>query len=396
MRILFAWEMGNNFGHATQIGALARLLKHKKADVWIALKNPAAAASFADEFPDRILQAPYHPVTPGRRRSRTYAEGLVPCGYGSVDTLVPLISAWRGLFSLVKPDILVTEAAPTALLASRGMKIKRMAFGRGFDVPPPDTPMPVMRYWEKHDAADIRRREKTILQTINTALERLRLKPLAAFREMMDTNNEFLCTFRELDHYHDREDAEYYGPLYTTDTGLALEWNKKTTKRIFAYLSAGKPFAATLEALRRLPDDYDVIVVATGIPAEIQKNLAKPSLRIIPGHVRLDRILPACDLVISNGNSGMCSAAALAGVPMLMLPLHVEQIMSARAVGRTGMGLSLLGPATPDDVSRKIGQILSDKKFQEAAKALAQKYTKSSPEATARNIVQKIMGKAAA
>jgi hypothetical protein len=392
MRILFAWEMGKNFGHATQIAEIARILLKRKADIYIALKNPAAGMPFMKEFEGRILQAPYHPPQmPKGWKSLTYAEGLVPCGYMNADQLTPVIAAWRGLYNLVKPDILVTQAAPTALLAARDTDIKRMTFGRGFDVPPLSDPMPVFRYWQQHDTEVIRKREDRLVKTINESLKRLRAKPLKNFAQAIETDKEFLCTFKELDHYKERNDSKYYGALFSTNTGERIEWRMKALRRIFVYMDPSRPpFAVCMEALRKLPESFDVIAACPGLPATAIKKLEKSSLRIVGGPVMLENLLEDCSLAITNGSSGLCHGLALAGIPMLMLPLHVEQIMSARAVGRSGMGLALLGQLTPAHIATKIEQILADDKFTDNAKDVARRYKKYTSANVAKTLADEI------
>ncbi len=394
MRILFAWEMGHNYGHAAQIAAVARAMSRRGRDVWLALKNPAACMAFSKDFPGRILQAPYYPLRPGRTRRPplTYAEGLIPCGYDSADNLYPLIESWRALYDLVKPNALVVQAAPTALLAARGLKFKRMAFGKGFDMPPLVAPMLPFQYWKKNDDDTIKRGEVEIINVINKALSRAGAKPIKKFSEMLETNKNFLCTFRELDHYPNREKAVYDGPLFETGEGEKIEWRKGEARRILAYVRPGRPvFGACVEALRKLPAGYDVILSAPGLPKEAKKKLETASFRIVHGPVRLDGLLKKCDLGVSHAGGGLANALALNGIPMLMLPLHIEQVMSARAVGRAGMGRALIGRIGPQHITEKINYLLSEKKYKEAAQRFAAQHKNFSPEKLAKKIADEIV-----
>ncbi len=390
--------MGHNYGHATQIGAVARALSaaRRNVQIWVALKTPAAATELGWDFPHRILQAPYHPVKPGRRSppALTYAQGLIPCGYENADTLYPLIESWRSLYDLVKPDVLVAQAAPTALLAARDMKFKRMAFGKSFDMPPLADPMPPLYYWKKNDMNVIKRHEAAMTGMINKALARARMKPLKKFYDMLEADKNFLCTFEEFDHYPQREGADYLGALYETGSGAGMKWEGTNRKRIFAYMRPGPPvFSACLEALRKLPAHYDAILAAPGMPEATRKKMQTPSLRISPSPLNLDALLPTCDLMINHASAGLCCAVAMAGVPMLMLPLHIEQLMFARAVGRAGMGLSLVGQVESQHIAGKITALLAEPKFRDNAQKFSAKYKKSSPDKVAKAIADEIYGK---
>lgn len=396
MRVLFAWEMGHNYGHASQIGMVAEALHKRGAQIWLALKNPGAGLELGWNFPCRILQAPYHPLKAGRRGppSLTYAEGLAPCGYDSADHLYPLIEAWRSLYDLVKPDALVVQAAPTALLAARGVKFKRFAFGKSFDMPPATTPMQPFYYWKKNDLDAIKRREVAMTGIINQALARARMKPIKRFCDILEADKNFLAVFKELDHYPHRENADYLGGLYESGSGAKIDWKNKGGRRIFAYMRPGPPvFGACLEALCRLPAGYDALLAAPGMPEDIRKKMETPSLRIVSGPVRLEALLPSCELLINHASAGLCCATAMAGVPMLMLPLHVEQLMFARAVGRAGIGRALVGKVEPQHIGDKITAMLGDPSFKANADKMAANYKGFTPEKLAKSVADEIYGK---
>lgn len=396
MRVLFAWEMGKNYGHVTQIADVAAELASRGVEIYMALQSPAAMRPFAGKFDYHLLQAPYHPVRPprkgeGRMMPQIYPDDLLPCGYANPDDLSAQVRCWRSLYDLVRPDALLTQAAPTALLAARGMKFKTAQLGRSYDVPPLDSPMPPLRYWEEPDKKNMQAREDAVLKNINEALESLKLSKLKRFRDMMETDMTFLCTIAELDHYPERKGVEYYGPFVKTDSGESYSWNKGAAKRILAYIRPnGAGFESCLKALASLPPDHDIIVAAPGIPEGVRKKLSRDNLGIIDGPVRLDKLLPDCDLAVSHGSAGICCALALAGVPMLMLPGHVEQLMFARAVGRTGAGRGLVGRYGGRDILKLMGVMLTDLQFRENAKALARKYASFSPADLAVRIADEI------
>ncbi len=380
MRILFAWEMGKNYGHVTQIADIASLLARKKGmEIFIALQNPSAGALFLKEKNFKILQAPFHPVRPGGPRVKPliYSDDLLPCGYDTADNLYPLIACWKSLYDLVKPHLLVAQAAPTALLAARGGGFARAAMGRSYDMPPLTKPFMPLRHWEKNDTRETARREDAMLETVNIALKRAGMKPLKHLSDMLAADRQFLCTFRELDHYPDRPKTDYYGPFTTTNTGFDIKWRSNAQNRILAYIRPGPPaFDACLRALRNAPTGYgyDIIVAAPGLPDDACVKLSTPDLRVVNKAVRLDKLLPDCDLGISYASAGMSSTLALAGIPSLMFPQHIEQLMFARSMARQKFGVILGVKPEPAQIAAAIKHILTTPEYRESTRALARKY----------------------
>lgn len=395
MRVLFAWEMGKNYGHVTQIVDVAKELSARGMEITMALQRPEILRNFAGGLECRLMQAPYCPVTPPPEEKRAaplcYPDDLLPCGYDDPMKIAAMVSCWRSLYELAKPDILVAQAAPTTLLSARGTGIKTAVIGNGYDVPPSTGPMPPLRYWEDMNEKVLAAHEARVLDNINAAMKLLALPEMEKFSDAIKADAAFLCTFRELDHYPVRSEPEYYGPFTKTDSGADMTWNQSAKKKILAYLRPGTPaFAAAVNAMMRLPADHDIILAAPGIAAATVGQAEKANLRIADGPVRLDRLMKDCDLGIHHASAGIGSALALAGVPALMLPNHIEQMMFARAVGRAGLGRGLVGHLGEKDVLRTIGYILTEPQFRDKARAFAAKYRNFDPDALPGRIADRI------
>ena len=55
----------------------------------------------------------------------------------------------------------------------------------------------------------------------------------------------------------------------------------------------------------------------------------------------MDMVTSQCDLGITNGSSSTTAQFLLAGKPVLMMPLHVEQLLSSRAIAAAGYGITV-------------------------------------------------------
>src|SRR5208337_1246155 len=72
----------------------------------------------------------------------TYAHVLHNIGFDDPRPLAGLMEGWRSLFMAIRPDFVVFEHSPTALLAARGLAVRKMLIGTGFTIPPPVYPFP--------------------------------------------------------------------------------------------------------------------------------------------------------------------------------------------------------------------------------------------------------------
>ena len=409
MRVLLVWEIGRNLGNVTKLVEIGRALSRKrgknKPELFFALQNPAIISSYASDLECQVLQAPFHAPSenegPARGPALIYPDDLRPWGYDNPKILAGQVQAWRSLFDLVKPKVLVAQSAPTALLAAKGMNIKTLTFGTGYDVPPAVSPMAPMRYWEQIDPPVLVGREEHLLRNINRALNELTLPVIPSFADILEVDVELLTTFEELDHYPARAKLtggkpKYIGPFYNLDVGQPLTWNKKAKARILASVVPGmQHFQTCLQALTALPEHYDVVVSVPGIPEKVKAQLERPGLRVVDGPVRLDGLLKACDLGISNASPALASAFAAHGVAQLLLPGTIEQLMFARALGRTNSSRGMVGEFGPQQIISLIERLLSEGEFKKAAQILARKYKGFQSGNLASNIASEIVKLAA-
>jgi UDP:flavonoid glycosyltransferase YjiC (YdhE family) len=89
--------------------------------------------------------------------------------------------------------------------------------------------------------------------------------------------------------------------------------------------------------------------------------------------VDMDEICRSCDAVLCQSGSGTVATALQAGKPVVMLPMHMEQLLFARRVQALGAGLHL----TEDRIEQLEGclqRVLTQQSFTEAASAFARRY----------------------
>ena len=103
---------------------------------------------------------------------------------------------------------------------------------------------------------------------------------------------------------------------------------------MFAYLRMFPHIEGLLRFLRS--SQLNVLVQSDDFPVDRRLLYITERLRFVTGPCDVASAMSTCDLAITNGNHGMTCAALLAGKPVLMIPIVIEQYLLARRVAETG------------------------------------------------------------
>src|SRR5687768_10010641 len=120
-RVLLAWELGAGTEHLAHLLPLALRMRARGHEPVFAVSDVTRAEALLGAHGLPYLQAPmWQPRLP---RSAvvpcSYSEILHHYGYLDAEGLLGLVKAWREIYALVEPRVVLFEHAPTALLASR-------------------------------------------------------------------------------------------------------------------------------------------------------------------------------------------------------------------------------------------------------------------------------------
>ena len=315
-RIAFAWELGAELGHAMSCSAVARLLHARGHRIAFMFRELHQLAFLSDTSPYDIFQAPVS-VSEGRGAPIpvSYADILVGCGYDRPGQVTGLLGGWLALLGRWQPrPIVVTDFAPTALLAARMLGVKRVCYGNGFSIPPQLSPLPAFRYDEPVSPERVLEADARALAGANAALARFGGTPMRHLCEQFQTDEDFLATFPELDSYGNRPLSGYWGPRFNVESGASVHWPAGPGKRVIVYVKKNLPqFDALFAALAASPHR-----IAAFIP-EIDKArrdaLASPRRIVSDRPMRLAPLLEECDLFVSHGGQHLRRHAHVGSAP---------------------------------------------------------------------------------
>ena len=389
--ILFAWELGQSLGHITTLLPLALQLRQRGHEVVFVVRDTHSAELLLAPHDIRWYQAPVsmQAKIPGQRAAHNYAEILLNCGYREPVALAGLIAGWQHLFAVLKPALTVFEHSPTALLASRGLAMKRVITGMGFFVPPLVTPFPDLYARNPLAPAELLASEALALANINLALARRKLPALSALTDMFEADQTCLASFAELDHYRERAPCQYWGPQYVDDTGAEITWPDNGRKRIFMYLRPHLGgFERLLSQLRLL--ECEALILAPGIAPALMARYHSKHIRFSQSLHKLASLAGQCDLVVSYGGLGTLAPCLLAGIPLLLLPQYQEQRMMAQRVVELGAALAIERVTPATDFVAPLRQLLTHPHYREAAQAFAAKHAGYHPAQAAQRMADEV------
>ena len=388
-RIAFAWEMGGELGHAMACNSLALAMRargHRVAFMFRELHGlthlPTIAAQDIFQAPVSISEGEGHP-TPS-----SLADIMLGCGYDRPQHLAGILAGWFSIFGRWKPDLVVCDFSPTALLAARVMGLRRVSYSNGFALPPRVTPLPAFRFDQGVSPEKLAQSDARALATVNGALARFGVAPLNALAQQLETDEDFLATFPELDSYMKRPTSGYWGPRVSFDVGAEVRWPEGHGKRIAVYLKQSMPHIdVVIDVLATGP--HRVAAFIPDLNAARTAKLRSPSRIVSERPIRLGPLLKDCDLFLSHGGNA-CPGSLMLGVPQMVFPSQYEQFLTGYRVANLGAG-AWVGPEAPAaSVASALAQVLGDPSFKKAAKAYAARYPDYSPAEQQRRILNRL------
>ena len=374
--IHLAWELGGGLGHAGRLKTLSHALLARGHQVSLSLRDLGHTRRLLAVLPVPKFQAPVwlHRTMGMPANQASLAEILIPSGYLEAAGLDGLVDGWRALFSATRPDLVVGDYAPTALLAARSLGLPTASVGIGFYSPPPGRALPDLRPWEQLGTARLAAAEAHLLRTANAVLAGHRAPALARACDLLLGDLPLLCTWPELDHYgRPAASAQWYGPNFVPQTGTAPYWPEGSGPKVFAYLKREhEAHGAVLQALADagcrvccyLPE------VASGMAPPVMA----PAIVYSRTPVSLDAAMAEADLCVCHGGEATLVQALLAGVPVLMLPMQLEQFLICQRVDVGGAGINAARLPWPVAWPAVVSRILGEGRYRAAAKAFATRH----------------------
>jgi hypothetical protein len=393
-RILLCWEIGTDYQHLLSLQSIARFYQGKGHEVWVAGREVTKLRRLFSDVKINVIQAPHSDSAAElgveKQAPRSYADFLRRCGFHHSDALSGLMSAWRSMFSFIKPDLLLCDHAPVALLAARGLlrggrygqdrnsPVAKIAVGMPFSVPDDNRPAGVF-FAGDLAKSDIVRYEDDIVKVINKVCIEFSIPCINNLADLLsDFDQCIFQTYSELDHYGyrshvQRDKTTYVGTVVPDFTEPALFPHFRGPK-IYCHVKGTVETPVLLKTLQAI--ECSAIVLADGIPSAIINAHKSRHILYVDKPVNMQDVLSQSTFAILNGGINSVSLFMKGGIPVALFPLHIEQFLMAKRVEALNAGLqlnltdvdsALQGLQKVNSRQKKIAAGLFEEKYQTAS-----------------------------
>ncbi len=372
-RILVGYERGDNLGHYRRLAPVAEALAARGHQVTFFLRNPYDCRNELTRNPLPFIPSPdLVPPNPAERepkRMGAYSDIMVYCGFGRLELLYPATLAWRTIFDQVRPDLIVCDHSPVACFAAYG-RIPVVQVGDGFTIPPAQGETFPGFQPKKTATVD----PQLITAVMNEVQSRLGGPTVPCVTAPLRTAGRLICTLKGLDPYKDLRQDPVVGPT----EGLQAPMPLPDKPGIFAYLGIEhRNTPKMLEVLKQM--DVPVEAYVRGMTPQTAKKYVRPGMKFYKAPQPIDQVLARASLAIHHGGSGMCLACCSAGRPQIALPIHEETLLNSQALGRVGVGRTLLPKDLENGGPEKVMEVLEDPKRRERSAIIAEEIRSAGP-----------------
>lgn len=393
-RVLYAWEMGAGLGHVAAFLPIASALREQGCEIVCAVRDTGTAAPLLSTRRIPWLQAPFLSETPVSAPLQSYTDILLRHGFADADRLLGHVGAWLSIFELFRPQVLVADHSPAALLAAKIAGLPTMLFGTGFCCPPASAPMLTMRPWEKPDREALARSEETARRTMAQVASVLGGPAPNSVGELVSAEETTVLGFPEVDHYPERArispQARYWGVIGDAGVGQRPQWPAAPGRRLFVYVRPAYPHLnALFTALVELGQPS--IVYCPGLDPERQAALRQHAhLNVATAPLDLSIVFAEADAAVTNGSFSSSTGFLQAGKPVLVLPTQLEQFLFGWRVEQNQIGLLAASDRPPTDLLTRLYRVANDPAIRQNVAAFAARYRDFDQQHVVGNIVQRI------
>jgi len=377
-RILFALEIGGNSGHIGRAMAMARAATRRGCITAISASDIAALKRFAgDDLDMPVFQTAKPPSgDENNRPSINHAEILIRFfGYDNESALLGMVSQWLATIDEFKPSVIVSDYAPTAVIAARIRGIRVVSICSGFGIPPDTVPMPSFFRNQAITSGVLLSLEYRALSSVNAIMSKFGRPSFNRLSLLFNTDTVIIDNPLDLDLWGGIKGRFYTGGIAHDDTKshVRLEWPQERPQgsvRILSYLHAhSRGLVQALEAMNR--SGADVICTVAGLSDEAAMAFCSNRMLVTNRRINVYDLVTDATVALSYGGAGFIRMAINAGAPLVLVSDIVEQMLNSTKIVSLGAGKLVNPSASSNDILEAINTVASNESYRAAAMKFA-------------------------
>ncbi len=400
MRVLYSWEWGAGAGHLRRFAPLAKHLIQRGHEVIVVARDLAPLQRMQRTIGWIPIAAPVQMMPPQRPIAQPeHLQELVwNLGWDSPDAIESQILGWKGIFKLLSPDVLLADFGLASLAVAHSLDVPAYRIGTGYTCVPTGSQPPSLPQLSQSPVGALppdqlqelvsrKQASQQILGWLHQSLANVGLRPDCSWSTLLTSEHQtLLATVGPLDPYAsyraELKGTEYLG-WWGAQTGIEPRWHGNDAigiatpgahagaKRVVAYLKPFSMLPALLDELVRRR--IQVALVGDGIHFAANDPRWNGMVSIQSQMIDWKAAARQCDFVVCNANHGTTAACLSLGLPLLAVPLFLEQRITAAAIEQQNWGVAV-DPRQPATFGMAIDQLLSGPQYREGAIRFAQQY----------------------
>jgi hypothetical protein len=332
-RVLLAYEFGAGRTHVSHLLSVAGRLREAGVECLATLYDLRSAP----EWEAQGIPVVQNYLWPGWKRwaphdddrpDRGFVDILGNLGFGRADAVAGAMAHYDGLFTLFRPDLVITENAFGALLAARG-RVPAIACGFNQLLPPP-----LGEGFPTFDDRPPSWPDEDVLPGLNAGLVAGARPPLACMRELLAVDAVLPFGPDAFDLYRAMRPAPVL-PVHVK--GFVPGTRAGGREEIFVYLqNTATQMPAVLAALLTLRRPMRAYLPDAGVA---ERDLLAGAGAVIEDRpVPIGLILERSRCVLHHGGVGLACALLAAGMPQVILSKELDNQAPGRFVAENGFG----------------------------------------------------------
>lgn len=373
--VVLCSEAGGGRGHMVKLSIVARALR-PMAEI-VALVGRTDQAHVLMPFCKAIYPATKLRLIGAERVRREFLDGregrlalnwpswLTKAGFFCEDLLRSRFAWWHETFLRLRPELVVAEYAPTALLAARALGIPSCATGNAYGLPPATMASFPSLAMGKDNGIVLN--ESRLLDTVNTVTRPYGLGPLTALPEIYRSDVALPTGVKHWDPY-----AEWRQDSLLLPLAEMPPLTDATGKELFIYFSwreLEEPSIQEALAALKIPARCFALNLSERARTRLEGN---PRIAIESAPVPQRAIVANSRMVLCAGQAGTLALGVLSGLPVLALPCQSEQGFNAGRAAHLASCISLnRRQRTKEGILSAISGLWTDPAVQSTARTTA-------------------------